>query len=94
MQLSAWGTCKVNKLEVANGPKSSELGHSRRLWLSRNGHSQKVLDRTRYWPEGMSMPGNTEILAHGTREGEDHPNDFSRENGDGRHEEPSNVRAG
>ena len=42
----------------------------------------------------MSMPGNTEILAHGTREGEDHPNDFSRENGDGRYEEPSDVRAG
>ena len=55
---------------------------------------RKYWTGTRYWPEGMSMPGNTEILAHGTREGEDHPNDFSRENGDGRHEEPSNVRAG
>jgi hypothetical protein len=40
------------------------------------------------------MPGNTGTLAHGTLEGEDSPNGFSRENGDGRYEEPSDVRAG
>jgi hypothetical protein len=36
-------------------PKAQNCGHSRRLWLSRNGHSQKVLDDSLGVPESRKV---------------------------------------